>query len=482
MVQTDACVAAYAPYCFIAIMLLLLLPCSACYCSVGRNRAVARPCLVQQLPRERPLQHPVSAFAQPDAAAAAAFSQAPIELLLGPAWSNSCQLGGPTAAPRCSLPHLLGFCKLLTWNFTHNPTAAAAAAAGGGSFISYSYSFAYGPFAGFSCGNVLGTSGVLADLILWILLRLQFKLFRSKVYADVVACVAAESKAAAGQLLQQRRSWHDRQAHTALATSRLRTARTLRISKLKASMLEDVAGQTNVDYRCSSSSYATPLPAGSEQHQQGKDALCADLLLQQQHRSQAAAAAAAAETHGGSSSSSKAPHAADDDATRLPPLPAASTFTGSSTVHQQPTVASRQQQPSAAADGAAAAAATADVAASSSRHARSASDPHMGLHWPCQLDMQQQQQQQQQRRRRRLLSSDGRRASALFSSSSSSWEAGLCYVLFVAGFAIDYSLASLVYLVSMLLLPLLAPGRARLYWVVMLVYTEVGFRVLWFQV
>lgn len=213
--------------------------------------------------------------------------QAPLELLLGPAWSNSCQLG-PGSAPGCSLPHLLGFCKLLTWNYTPNPTAAAAAAAGVP--LLYSYGYAYGAFAGYSCTSVLFTSGALADLILWVLLRLQCKLFRSNVYTKVVACIAAEAKATAAKLQQRRRRWYDKQARTALATSRLRTARTLRISKLKASMLEDAGGQ--LVYRGSSgSNTAVAATAGA---QEALEVAAVKDKRQQQPQPQAAPAAAGA--------------------------------------------------------------------------------------------------------------------------------------------------------------------------------------------
>lgn len=62
----------------------------------------------------------------------------------------------------------------------------------------------------------------------------------------------------------------------------------------------------------------------------------------------------------------------------------------------------------------------------------------------------------------------------MLSDGSGGWEAGLCYVLFVAAFAMDSSLMTLVYLVSMLLIPLLAQQPVNLYWKVMLVYTEVS--------
>lgn len=65
----------------------------------------------------------------------------------------------------------------------------------------------------------------------------------------------------------------------------------------------------------------------------------------------------------------------------------------------------------------------------------------------------------------------------LLSDGSAGWEAGLCYVLFVAAFAMDLSIMSLVYLASMLLVPLLVQQPVRLYWKAMLVYTEVGVAV-----
>lgn len=100
---------------------------------------------------------------------------------MGSSWSNTCQ-SEPGAAPRCSLPHLLGFCKLLSWERLLNPSPASAATA---MPVSYSYGFAYGPFAGWACLNLLQSSGAVADLVLWALLRLQYKLFRSDVYSKV---------------------------------------------------------------------------------------------------------------------------------------------------------------------------------------------------------------------------------------------------------------------------------------------------------
>lgn len=112
--------------------------------------------------------------------------QAPLELLLGPGWSNTCE-SDPGAAPRCSLPQLLGFCKLLSWREVLDPTPASAADSAP---ISYSYSFAYGPFAGWACLSLLRTSGAAADLVLWALLRLQYKLFKSHTYTQVSSRVA----------------------------------------------------------------------------------------------------------------------------------------------------------------------------------------------------------------------------------------------------------------------------------------------------
>jgi hypothetical protein len=65
-------------------------------------------------------------------------------------------------------------------------------------------------------------------------------------------------------------------------------------------------------------------------------------------------------------------------------------------------------------------------------------------------------------------------AAGLLSDGSGGVEAGLCHVLFVAAFATNPSAISLVYLASMLLVPLLAQQPVKLYWTAMLVYTEVG--------
>jgi hypothetical protein len=70
----------------------------------------------------------------------------------------------------------------LSWQEVQDPTPASAAAL---SPVSYSYSFAYGPFAGWGCMSLLHSSGAVADLVLWALLRLQYKLFKSRVYAEV---------------------------------------------------------------------------------------------------------------------------------------------------------------------------------------------------------------------------------------------------------------------------------------------------------
>jgi hypothetical protein len=70
-------------------------------------------------------------------------------------------------------------------------------------------------------------------------------------------------------------------------------------------------------------------------------------------------------------------------------------------------------------------------------------------------------------------------AAGLLSDGSGGVEAGLCYVLFVAAFAMNASVVSLVYLASMLLVPLLAQWPVKLYWKAMLVYTEVGAVLCW---
>lgn len=82
--------------------------------------------------------------------------QAPIELVFGSTWANTCQLGSAT---HCTIPHLLGFCKLLQWQQL--------------------------PDGSYSRSTLFWGSGALADLLLWVLLRLQHRLFASHIYSKV---------------------------------------------------------------------------------------------------------------------------------------------------------------------------------------------------------------------------------------------------------------------------------------------------------
>jgi hypothetical protein len=92
--------------------------------------------------------------------------------------------------------------------------------------------------SGAAAVSVLAGSASLADLLLWVLLRLQHKLMGSGAYARAMARVELERAAAAASAQKRRRAWYLDQARAALRTSRLRLARTLRIARLKDSLLD----------------------------------------------------------------------------------------------------------------------------------------------------------------------------------------------------------------------------------------------------
>jgi hypothetical protein len=64
--------------------------------------------------------------------------------------------------------------------------------------------------------SLLAGSASLADLILWILLRLQQKLLGSGTYAEVAACVEQERAATAAALQRRRRAWYLEQVRSDL--------------------------------------------------------------------------------------------------------------------------------------------------------------------------------------------------------------------------------------------------------------------------
>jgi hypothetical protein len=86
---------------------------------------------------------------------------------------------------------------------------------------------------------LLPMSGSLADLLLWVLLRLHVKLQQSKLFHRVAVLAAEEATEQAAAMQQQRQQWYSNAAAGALRTSRLRMARLLRINALKNIMLED---------------------------------------------------------------------------------------------------------------------------------------------------------------------------------------------------------------------------------------------------
>jgi hypothetical protein len=142
--------------------------------------------------------------------------QAPLELLLGPQYAQACS---SKAGPGCALPYLLGFCKL---QHAEVPGDAKSALI-----------------------KDFWHAGAVADILLWVLLRLQTQLCNSSIFRQVMQCVTEERAAATAEVRAEQRQSYKRQADAALQASRLRQARTQRINQLKAAFLDDAQAPYN---------------------------------------------------------------------------------------------------------------------------------------------------------------------------------------------------------------------------------------------
>lgn len=152
--------------------------------------------------------------------------QAPWELLLGGSWALPCSLAAPSAGggggsgggigPACTFPRLMGLCQLQPGR------TSAVAAAGGG---------VWAPWI------ALGNSPVVADVVVWLLLRLYARVLRSRVLTVVAALAAAAQQKHVGALRQESRQAREKAARGALMASHARAIRRRRIAMLKALLL-----------------------------------------------------------------------------------------------------------------------------------------------------------------------------------------------------------------------------------------------------
>ena len=140
-------------------------------------------------------------------------SQAPLQLLLGASWANACGASVAGVETGCSAPRLLGVCKLLSWQLQLQPSPRDVVAV---TQLAYSYAYAYGPFAGYSSASALVSSSTLADLLLWVLLRLQAAVAASPAHAAALRCAAARRSAAATAATARRCASRYTQARSAL--------------------------------------------------------------------------------------------------------------------------------------------------------------------------------------------------------------------------------------------------------------------------
>ncbi|GLI70150.1 hypothetical protein VaNZ11_014962, partial [Volvox africanus] len=147
--------------------------------------------------------------------------QAPWELLLGAAWARPCSLAAPspddsgdTATPACTFPRLVGLCRLQPGRLN--------AAAGNGMWSPWS---------------ALADSPVVADVVVWLLLRLYVRVLRSRLFARVAAVAAAAQQQHVAALRQEAEHAREAAARGALAASHARAVRKRRIAMLKVLLL-----------------------------------------------------------------------------------------------------------------------------------------------------------------------------------------------------------------------------------------------------
>ncbi|GIL87300.1 hypothetical protein Vretifemale_15359, partial [Volvox reticuliferus] len=113
--------------------------------------------------------------------------QAPWELLLGASWARPCSLAVPNpdgsgdgATPACTFPRLVGLCQL-------QPGRLNAAARNG----------MWSPW------SALADSPVVADVVVWLLLRLYVRVLHSRLFARVAAVAAAAQEQHVAALRQE---------------------------------------------------------------------------------------------------------------------------------------------------------------------------------------------------------------------------------------------------------------------------------------
>ncbi|GFR40353.1 hypothetical protein Agub_g897, partial [Astrephomene gubernaculifera] len=176
--------------------------------------------------------------------------QAPWELLLGQGWALPCAFatsspeGGAATTPACTFPRLVGLCQLQPGR------AEQQQPGGGGDDGHHHHGLLYGTTVADSTAASGGVSGsvwgpwtallnspVVADLLVWLLLRLYVRLLRSPLLAAVTRVEAAAQQRHVAALRRAVRDEREAAARGALAASHARAVRERRIAKLKALLL-----------------------------------------------------------------------------------------------------------------------------------------------------------------------------------------------------------------------------------------------------
>lgn len=127
----------------------------------------------------------------------------------------------------CTLAHLLGLYKLRGSSAAPSPSPSFGGGSGAFNFPRLSSLSSRASLLSW------GYEGSMADLILWIFIRLQSHLFASPIFKKVVAVAEAEESRERAARKAEVAEWKQSQATAAIEESKHRAARALRIFRIK---------------------------------------------------------------------------------------------------------------------------------------------------------------------------------------------------------------------------------------------------------
>ncbi|KAK9824077.1 hypothetical protein WJX72_007565 [[Myrmecia] bisecta] len=290
-------------------------------------------------------------------------------------------------------------------------------------------------------GRVIAARGWIADVLLWTIARLQTRIFESPVYEQAMA-LAAEQQAMEAHMVAAVQ-WRDEraQAREALEHSRLRKARALRVARLKAGVLKS-GGSFGVDPHLldlDADVYASTSSASGD-----SDALSDPLAAYIHTDSPRATAQVPAWRRSGSAGSLHNPTA---------------TSRGQPYSAQPSPFASPARIPSGSLGAQPFTETSAFAYPAQPQPSSTASPAQPWQPAPRPVDKQSRKKLSWWQKLRRRLGRTDR-------------ESYICYALYILVFVVDFGVLTLVFQVSVMLYALITQSPSRVYWQLLLVYSE----------